>query len=128
VGGGDIQHFLLELDRGTERQPVWRDKVAALTLLVASPGSSALLTTQYVTVMVVTTDQVRREYLRRWTAQEFQLRGLHDEYASTFAITDRSPVETAPAEFFGSPHWHPPFSGSPDSLIDLPTLEPQRVS
>src|SRR4051794_31538334 len=34
VAGGTTQHFVLELDRGTERQQVWRDKVAALTLWV----------------------------------------------------------------------------------------------
>jgi hypothetical protein len=118
---GTPQHFLLELDRGTERQQVWRDKVAALTLWVASSASSTLLTSEYVTVMVVTTGRRRREYLCRWTAHELQARGLYDEYASLYAVTDSSPVETPPLEFFGAPQWYPPFAASPDSLIDIPT-------
>jgi protein involved in plasmid replication-relaxation len=124
-GDGPAQHFLVELDRGTERQQAWRDKVAALTLWVASPASAQLVPSQYVTVMVVTTDGPnRREYLRSWTAAELQARDLHDEYGSIFAITDSSAVTTAPVEFFGGTHWYPPFRAvTPESLIDLPARD-----
>jgi len=99
----------------------WRAKVAALTLWVVSPGSRQLLTSEYVTVMVVTTGgPTRREYLRDWTTVELQARGLYDEYASIFAITDISSVTTQPVEFFGGAYWHLPFTGAPESLIDVP--------
>jgi protein involved in plasmid replication-relaxation len=113
INDGDGQDFILELDRGTERQHVWRDKVAAMTLWVTSPASAELLTSQHITVMVVTTaGPRRREDLRSWTAAELQARGLFDEYASIFAITDVSAVTTPPVEFFGGTHWHPPFAAA----------------
>jgi hypothetical protein len=77
--------------------------------------------------MVVTTNPNRREYLRAWTAHELQARGLFDEHSFMFAITDSSPVETPPADFFGGAHWHPPYTGTPDSLIDLPALVDQQM-
>jgi len=130
IGGTtEDSYFLLEMDRGTERQQVWRDKVAPLTLWVASASSSTLLTTPYVTAMVVTTTERRRESLRTWTAAELQARGLSDEYSFMYAITDASPVTTAPVEFFGGAHWYPPFSGDPpDSLIDLPVSSAAATS
>jgi len=124
IGGTtEDSHFLLELDRGTERQQVWRDKVAALTLWVASPTSKPLLTTDYVTVMVVTTTERRRESLRAWTAAELDARGLADEYSSMYAITNSSPVDTPPVDFFCGERWHPPAIGPLDSLIDISKYE-----
>jgi hypothetical protein len=37
-----------------------------------------------------------------------------------FAIRFASPLVLTPEEFFGGIHWHPPFSGQVDDLIDLP--------
>jgi hypothetical protein len=122
--GGTSQDFIVELDRGTERQQVWRDKVAALTLWANSTETSEILTTEYVTVMVVTTAGTnRREYLRYWTATELQTRGLYDEYGSMFAVTHASPVSTSAVDFFAGAHWHPPYTGAVDSLIDLPAQQ-----
>jgi hypothetical protein len=122
---GTTQYLLLELDRGTERQRAWREKVAALTLWLASAQSTQLLTTEYVTVMVVTTaGKARRDYLRSWTLAELQARGLYDEYASMFAFTEASPADTEPVEFFGGNHWYPPYKDVPDSLVNLPERQP----
>ena len=115
---GVVQDFVLEVDRGTERQPVWRRKVAALTLWIASDASAELLT-DYVTVMVVRPSHVRREALRTWTAQELLSRNMFEEYAGMFVTTCESPVDMSPAVFFGGEHWHPAGIGTPDSLIDL---------
>jgi hypothetical protein len=127
--GNATQTFLLELDRGTERQQAWRDKVATVTFWIAAPESQALLPTDYVTVMVVTTaGPTRREYLRYWTAAELHSRGLSEEYGSVFAFTDSSAVTTPVVEFFGGRHWHPAVTGALDSLIDLPAREHELSS
>jgi hypothetical protein len=116
---GTTQHFLVELDRGTERPTVWRDKVAALTSWVASPASQTLLTTEYVTVMVVTPQRRRRDHLRAWTAEEHRSRGLQ-AYDELYQFTDVSPVRVTPTAFFGGAYWYPPSGAEPDSLVDLP--------
>jgi Replication-relaxation len=116
--GAQTQHFVLEVDRGTERQGAWRRKVAALTQWIDSPGSAALLPGEYVTVMVVTPIPQRREQLRRWTARELTTRGL-TQHAGMFALSSASPVALTPQAFFMGEHWHPPSIGTPDSLIDL---------
>jgi hypothetical protein len=119
VVNGTPQHFVLELDRDTERRVAWQRKVAALTLWIASPDSRGLLPGPYVFVMVVTPTWQRREQLRLWTAQELRARSLYDQYAPIYAITDVSPVATEPVDFFTGSYWYPPFTGSPDSLVDL---------
>jgi hypothetical protein len=116
---GVEQHFILELDRGTERQQVWRNKVAALGLWLASPDRKSLLPGEYVTVMIVVPDARRREYLRAWTAQELRARWLYEEYSYLFAVSEVSPVTVSPLHFFSGAHWHPVGVGAPDSLIDI---------
>ena len=78
---------MLDLDRGTERQQVWRDKITALVLWVASAGDTALPPSSYVTIMIVTPTDRRRDCLRSWTAQELRSCGHFNDYADTIAIT-----------------------------------------
>jgi Replication-relaxation len=118
--GEAVQHFVLEVDRNTEHQWVWRDKVAALTYWLLSPDLAELFSSDYITVMIVTPSADRTTALRMWTEEELRLRGLFDKYASRFAITAGSPATMSPVEFFMGEHWHPPYIGSPDSLIDRP--------
>jgi protein involved in plasmid replication-relaxation len=117
---GVTQDFVLELDRGSERRVVWQRKVAALTAWIDAPAGEALLPSEYLRLIVVTTSPARREQLRVWTGEELTARGLLGNYGRLFAISDSSPVALSPEEFFAGAHWHPPFAGSPDSLIELP--------
>jgi hypothetical protein len=117
---GVVQHFVLEVDRDTEHQRAWRDKVAALTSWLMSPDTAELLPSRFITVNIVTPDADRRNTLRVWTEEELRRRGFFDRYGSRFMITAASPVTMSPVEFFMEEHWHPPYIGSPDSLIDLP--------
>ena len=94
--------------------------MAALTVWAASLDSRSLLSSPYVTIMVATPSSRRREQLRQWTARELQAQNLFHDHAAIFAITSLSPVDASPVAFFGGEHWHPPYIGSPDSLIDLP--------
>jgi hypothetical protein len=73
---GHVLHFLVELDRGTERRQQWRDKAAALTAWVAAPERHKVLSGPYVTVLVVTQTPARRDELRAWTEQELHALGL----------------------------------------------------
>ncbi|WP_448620072.1 replication-relaxation family protein [Geodermatophilus sp. URMC 65] len=117
---GTTQHFVLEVDQATERERVWRDKVAALVSWVASPSARTLLPDPYVTVMVVTPTPGRRKQLRLWTMQELRARGLFDRYVDLFAFTNESPVTLSPQEFFGGHYWYVLDLDTPDSLVDLP--------
>jgi hypothetical protein len=119
--GGVMQHFVLEVDRDTEHQRAWRDKVAALTSWLMSPETAELFPSDYIAVMIVTPDAERRNTLRVWTEEELRRRGFFDQYGSRFMITAPSPATMSPVEFFMGEHWHPPYIGSPDSLIDLPS-------
>ena len=65
----------LELDRGTEDQRVWRQKVAALALWAVGPYRKAFQTDN-VTIAVVCPDVARRETLCSWTKKELEGRGL----------------------------------------------------
>lgn len=121
--GAEAQHFVLEVDRGTERQGVWRQKVLSLTHWVDSPGSADLLPGEYITVMVVTPTSRRREQLRAWTTQELTARGLFAQHAGMFALSSASPIELTPQDFFMGEHWLPPSIGAPDSLIDIQSVE-----
>ncbi|MGY1710352.1 replication-relaxation family protein [Geodermatophilus sp. SYSU D00758] len=125
VAGG-LQHFLLEVDRDTERQHQWREKVAALAFWLTSPASRTLVPTPSVTVMVTTPSVRRREQLRLWTQQELRERRLFEDFAGIFMLTSVSPLDVAPAAFFGEAHWHPAYLGATDSLIDLPALSAQE--
>jgi len=121
---GVAQHFVLEVDRDTEHRRVWQDKVAALTYWLLSPDIKMVFSTDLITVMVVTPGDTRRDALRAWTEKELRERGLFDEQASMFMITAESPPGMTPAAFFAGRHWHPPYLGEPDNLINLPAVQP----
>jgi hypothetical protein len=118
--GGETQHLVLEVDRASEHQRIWRDKVAALTYWLLEPDTKKLLPSDLITVTVVTPDANRCNTLRKWTEEELRLRGLFDVQASMFAITAAAPDAMTPREFFTGKHWHPPYLGATDSLVDPP--------
>jgi hypothetical protein len=117
--GDTVQHFILEVDRDTERRPRWQMKVATLVHWLDSPRRRALVPGEYATVMVVTPTPRRREQLRGWTEQELRARGLFHDYANVFAFSSASPVHLNPRDFFAGKHWYPPYQDAPESLIDI---------
>ena len=75
----------LELDRGTEDQMVWRQKVAALAVWAIGPYRKAFATDN-LTIAVVCPDVARRDVLAGWTMRELEARG-HRELADIFLFT-----------------------------------------
>lgn len=109
----------LELDRGTEDQMVWRQKVAALVVWADGPYRDAFATDN-LTIAVVCPDVTRRDVLAGWTMRELKSRGHHN-LADIFLFTCESPVLTSPPAFFFGPHWYLPHQADPVPLLDRPS-------
>jgi hypothetical protein len=118
VAGEAPVSIALELDRGTEDQMVWRQKVAALAVWAVGPYRKAFATDN-LTIAVVCPDVARRDVLAGWTMRELEARG-HRELVDIFLFTCESPVSSTPAAFFFGPHWFLPHHPDPVPLLDRP--------
>jgi protein involved in plasmid replication-relaxation len=113
----------IELDRGTEEQKVWRQKVAAYAYWVNGPYQEAFETDNLTIATVCLTD-TRTQQLADWTLKELRGRNL-EELADLFLFTAASPVTTAPADLFFAPLWRS-VSNEPLSLLDTPAQRHQE--
>src|SRR3954468_472828 len=118
INGGPAISIALELDRATEDQKVWREKVAAYTVWSEGPYQDRF-ETDSLTIAVVCPDERRRTVLMDWTMRELKARQL-EEFAELFLFTASSPVATAPHRFFFSRVWREAGSVKPISLLDPP--------
>jgi hypothetical protein len=107
----------LELDRATEDQKVWRQKVTAYLVWAEGPYMEAF-ETENVTVAVVCPDERRVGQLIDWTMRELILREAQ-EYAEHFLFTSESPVPS-PKRFFLDRVWYQVDTGEAVSLVDFP--------
>jgi hypothetical protein len=107
----------LELDRSTEDQKVWRQKVAAYGVWATGPYMEAF-ETDNVTIAVACMDSNRVAQLIEWTMRELTARGSQ-EYAELFLFTAASPV-AAPERFFLDQVWVQADTGEAVSLVDFP--------
>ena len=95
----------VELDRATEEQKIWRQKVAAYSAWAADDGPYAeAFETNTLTIAVVCPDERRCKMLIDWTLRELRLRG-QEELADFFLFTHASPETTKPYDFFFSSLW-----------------------
>jgi hypothetical protein len=106
----------LELDRGTEDQKRWRQKVAAIAAWVSGPYQDAF-GLDNLTVAVVTSTPGRVEQLTDWTEQELESAG-NQALGDIFLFTSTPPVAVSPTTWFFGPIWQPLRSGRPVSLLD----------
>lgn len=118
VAGDHPYSIALELDRGTEDQRVWRQKIAAYGVWAQGPYQR-LFETDNLTVAVVCPDVRRRAQLAAWTEMELSLRSL-DQLKEIFLFTATSPVETSPQGFFFGRRWHSLSEPAALSLLDPP--------
>src|SRR3954453_1896032 len=88
--GSDPVSLAIELDRGTEDQKVWREKVAAYTVWAGGPYQE-VFETDDLTIAVACPDDGRRMVLLEWTMVELKVRGAWG-YADLFRNTAASPV------------------------------------
>jgi hypothetical protein len=125
VDGSPPISIALELDRATEDQKAWRQKVAAYAAWADGPYREAF-ETDNLTVAVVTPTQRRCDQLRDWTLRELtrlKTAGLAD----IFLVTAESPVSTRPIDFFFGHLWYLPREAQPVSLLDPPETRPGEV-
>jgi hypothetical protein len=118
VAGYDTYSIAIELDRGTEDQKVWREKIAAYAAWSVGPYKEAF-ETDNLTIATVSPNMELQSQLREWTQRELALRDLH-EYSELFLFTARNPHTTLPAEFFLRRAWQLPHTDEPVELITAP--------
>jgi hypothetical protein len=113
----------VELDRGTEDQRAWRDKIAAYLMWATGPYKEAF-ETDNLTVAVVSpaADETRRAVLMHWTGQELRARNL-EHLSEIFLFTTACPIETGPEDFFFSPVWRE-LDNSAVALLQRPMTMP----
>jgi len=127
VPDGEKQEcFALEIDRATEDQRRWREKIRGL-LAWSSQAYEQQFGTSTLTVAVVAVcgvDQVdtdegrakRAANLKRWTEAEL-LAHRNNEDAPDFCFLGADPVDTKPEQLFCAPLWSQPFSGDMVPLL-----------
>jgi hypothetical protein len=118
MGSGSPYSIALELDRATEDQSAWRDKIAAYVAWATGPYMQAF-ETDNVTVAVVCPDHQRVEQLMDWTMRELIAR-KSEQYAELFLFTAASPVTTPVQPFFSGQIWFQADTGEVVSLLDFP--------
>jgi Replication-relaxation len=118
LGSGSPYSIALELDRGTEDQKVWREKIAAYVAWATGPYMQAF-ETDNVTVAVACPDDQRVEQLMDWTMRELIAR-RGQEYAELFLFTAASPVTTPVQTFVSDQVWFQADTGEAVSLLDFP--------
>jgi hypothetical protein len=107
----------IELDRSTEDQKVWRQKIAAYVVWAQEPYIKAFQTDN-VTVAVVCPDSKRVGQLIDWTMRELRVRRTR-KYGQLFLFTSESPV-VSPERFFLGQVWYQADTGEAVSLVDFP--------
>jgi hypothetical protein len=124
INDGPATSIALELDRATEDQKVWREKVAAYTVWSEGPYQDRF-ETENLTIAVVCPDERRRAVLLDWTMRELKARH-REEFAELFLFTASSPVETSPKRFFFSKVWREAGSVKPISILEPPAQPSQE--
>lgn len=117
VQDGPPISIALELDRGTEVQRAWRQKVAGLSMWAMGPYQEAF-ETDNLTIAVVCPDKKRRDELASWTLAELSERNL--KLADIFLFTAEKPVGVTPAAFYFGRCWRSAASEELLSLLDPP--------
>jgi hypothetical protein len=108
----------LELDRASEHQRAWREKIAAI-LAAAGAGYAEHFRTTSLTVLVVCPGHPRRLHqLMEWTELQLRQEGLETS-RSLFALTAADPSATDPRDFFLGPCWRTPFRAEFGPLFTL---------
>jgi Replication-relaxation len=120
--GFEPYSFALELDRGTEDQKVWRQKVAAYAVWAGEKVRQAFETDNVTIAVVCPGDERRRDMLADWTRRELESRDI-GALADIFLFTAADAARVSPTQFFFSSLWIQPHSPDALSLLDPPTLD-----
>ena len=118
VNGSPPVSIALELDRATEDQKVWREKVAAYAYWAEGPYQEAF-ETDNLTIAVVCPSNMRVSVLADWTMRELKSRNL-TQLADIFLFTATSPVRASPTQFFFNAHWRSAREPAAVKLLETP--------
>jgi hypothetical protein len=118
VAGDAPISIAVELDRATEDQKVWREKVAAYAYWAEGPYQEAF-ETDNLTIAVVCPSNTRVSVLADWTMRELKSRNL-SQLADIFLFTATSPVSASPAQFFFDAHWRSANEPTAVKLLETP--------
>ncbi len=119
--------ILVEVDRDTEQQVVFREKIAKLSAFGTSETYERLYAARSFNVAFFVRAPKRDPLLRlteimTWTERELRQRRLEHE-AAAFSFCALDPATTPPAELLLGATWLHPFSTTPHALIDLSETE-----
>lgn len=122
--------ILIEVDRDTEQQVVFREKIAKLYAFGTSEAYARRYEAHSFNVAFFVRAPRRDPLLRltevmTWTERELRQRHLEHE-ASAFSFCALDPVATPPADLFLGANWLHPFSTRFHALIDLAETEGGR--
>lgn len=115
--------LVIEVDRDTEEQVDFREKIANLYTFGLSDTYERLYEARSFNVAFFV-QAPRRDPVARlaevlaWTERELHQRHLEHE-AVSFSFCALDPATTSPAELLLGPTWFHPFSSTPHALIDL---------
>lgn len=120
---GRVFPLVIEVDRDTERQVAFRDKIANLYAFGMSDAYERVYGARSLNVAFIFPPahgdpRARLAEALDWTERELRQRHLEHE-AVSFSFCARDPVTTPPAELLLGTHWLHPFSTTPHALIDL---------
>ena len=126
AGTEEPNSVAIELDRGTEDQRAWRQKIAAYVVWATGPYKAAFETDNLTVAVVCPKDTTRQAVLMRWTRQELRARG-HEGLSEIFLFTAACPVETKPEQFFFLPVWQQ-LDNTAVALLKKPAAVPVQES
>lgn len=115
--------LLIEVDRDTEEQSAFREKIARLYAFGTSEPYARLYGARTFTVAFFI-QAPRRDPLARlaevldWTERELRQRGVEHD-ADAFRFCALNPATTPPQDLLLGKYWLSPFSTTPQPLLDL---------
>jgi len=108
--------FSLEIDRGTEDQKPFRQKIRALVRFAKGSYAKVFETPSITIVFATPAGALRLNTIRAWTEKE--LTELHETAeADLFRLGEIPDTEFDPRWLFLEPHWYRPFDTTPVALF-----------
>lgn len=111
--------FIVEVDRHSERQRKWREKVRGLLAWADHPQYHALFGTRSGTFAIIAPGNVRHaETLRAWTEAELTELG-RERTGVRWLFTGENPATLSPRAFFAGRVWRSAFGTEPQVAVPL---------
>jgi len=109
--------LVVELDRGTEEQKRWRQKVANLLAYADGPYQEMFATSSLTITVATTAGENRLAELLRWTEAELAA-NQEESLGDLFIFASLVPGWEEPVQVFLEPRWYQPFQREPIALLE----------